>query len=143
MNFFLSPAYLKTAAVSVIIFIILDMLWLAKIASPFYLKHFGYLAEVENGKILFNLYAGIGAQVIISLGLSAVITLALNTQNTLLTSVITGAAAGFVIYGTYDFTNMSFVKDYGLLMSLVDVAWGTTQGIFAGLYVYFLTRFFS
>lgn len=143
MNFFLSPPYFKTAAVSVFIFIILDMLWLALIASPFYLKHFGYLAQVENGKIVFNLYAGIGAQVIISLGLSAVITLALNTQNTLLTSIITGAAAGFVIYGTYDFTNMSFVKGYGLLMSLVDVAWGTTQGFFAGIYVFFLNRFFS
>ncbi|HQO39102.1 MAG TPA: DUF2177 family protein [Spirochaetota bacterium] len=143
MNFFLSPPFLKTAAVSVIIFIFLDMLWLAIIASPFYLKHFGYLARVENDKIVFNLYAGIFAQAIISLGLSAVITLALNTQNSLLTAIITGAFAGFVIYGTYDFTNMSFVKGYSLLMSLVDVAWGTTQGIFAGIYVYFLSRFFS
>jgi len=143
MNFIISPAFFKTAAVSVVIFIILDLVWLAVIASPFYIKHFGYLAQVENGKIIFNIYAGVSAQIIISLALVSVITLALNAQNTLITSVITGALTGFAIYATYDLTNMSFIKGYGLLMSLVDIAWGTMQGIFAGIYVYFLTKYFS
>lgn len=143
MTFFMSHAFIKTAAVSAIIFIVLDLIWLAGIASPFYLKHFGYLARIENGKIVFNMYAGLSAQVIISLTLVSVITLALNTQNTLLTSVIAGALAGFALYATYDLTNLSFVKGYGVFMSVVDMAWGTMQGIFAGFYVYFLIRYFS
>lgn len=143
MAFFLSQSFIKTAALSAVIFIVLDLLWLGVIASPFYLKHFGYLARVENGKIVFNMYAGLSAQIIISLALVSVITLALNTQNTLLTSVVTGALAGFALYATYDLTSMSFVKGFGLLMSVVDIAWGTMQGIFAGFYVYFLTKYFS
>jgi uncharacterized membrane protein len=90
MGVFMSQAFIKTASLSAVIFIILDLLWLAVIASPFYLKHFGHLATVENGKIVFNLYAGILAQVVIALAIVSVITLALNTQNTLLTSVIAG-----------------------------------------------------
>lgn len=139
----MNHGFLKTAVLSVFIFIFLDLSWLAVIASPFYLKHFGYLARVENGKIVFNMYAGISAQVIIALTLVSVISLALNAQNTLVTSVVAGALTGFALYVTYDLTNMSFVKDYGLLMSVVDIAWGTMQGIFAGLYVYFLTKYFS
>ena len=143
MSVLLSQTFVKTAAVSVIIFVILDLIWLAVIASPFYLKHFGYLAQVENGKIVFNLYAGFLAQVIISLAIVSVITLALNTWHALPASVIAGAITGFALYATYDLTNLSFVKGYGVLMSIVDIAWGTMQGIFAGFYVYFLTKYFS
>jgi uncharacterized membrane protein len=143
MAFFLSSAFLKTAAVSAVIFIALDLLWLAVIARPFYLKHFGYLASVENGRIVFNMYAGIMAQAVISLAITSVISLSINTRDTLLTSVIAGALSGFALYATYDLTNLSFVKGYGVLMSIVDIAWGTMQGIFAGFYVYYLTQYFS
>ncbi len=143
MIFFMSQAFVKTAVLSAVIFVILDLLWLAVIARPFYLKHFGYLSNVENGRIVFNLYAGILAQVIISLAIVSVITLALNTQNRLSVSVIAGALAGFALYATYDLTNLSFVKGYGVLMSVVDIAWGTMQGVFSGLYVFFLLKYFS
>ena len=136
-------AFTKTAAASLIIFISLDLLWLSIIARPFYLKHFGYLAQVENGKIVFNMYAGVSAQIIISIALVSVITLALNAKDTLLTSVAAGALAGFALYATYDLTNLSFIKGYGMLMSAVDIAWGTMQGVFAGFYVYFFARYFS
>ena len=143
MGFLLSLSFVKTAVISAVIFIILDLLWLAVIASSFYLRHFGYLAEVENGKIVFNLYAGIMAQVVISLAIVSVITLAISTQNTLPASVIAGALTGFALYATYDLTNLSFVKGYGVLASVVDIAWGTMQGVFAGFYVYYLTKYFS
>ena len=143
MSFFLSQVFVKIAAVSAVIFIALDLLWLAVVASPFYLKHFGYLAQVENGKIVFNLYAGLLAQVIISLAIVSVISLALRSNDSLLTSVISGALAGFALYATYDLTNLSFVKGYGVLMSVVDIAWGTLQGVFSGFYVFFLMKYFS
>ena len=33
-------------------------------------------------------------------------------------------------------------EGYTLYISIIDIAWGTAQGFFAGVYVYFLTRFF-
>ena len=35
-----------------------------------------------------------------------------------------GALLGLVAYGTYDFTNLSTLRNWPLALSLVDVAWG-------------------
>lgn len=36
-----------------------------------------------------------------------------------------GAIFGFIVYGVYDFTNYAILKDYSLIMTIVDLAWGT------------------
>lgn len=36
-----------------------------------------------------------------------------------------GALLGLVAYGTYDFTNLSTLRNWPLALSLIDVAWGT------------------
>jgi uncharacterized membrane protein len=54
----------------------------------------------------------------------------------------TGAFVGFVIYVVYDFTNLSFVKGWPLWISIIDAAWGTMQGLLAGIYVYYFNKLF-
>jgi uncharacterized membrane protein len=39
-----------------------------------------------------------------------------------------GAVLGLVIYGIYDFTNYSLIKDWPLKLTLIDWAWGGTLG---------------
>ena len=142
MNYFFSAAFIKISLVSAVIFIILDLLWLAVVANKIYFNSLGYLAEIKDGKIVFNLKAGITVQVIIAVGLVFFISMALQLNNTLMTSMTVGAISGFVLYATYDMTNLSFIKGYTLYITLIDMAWGTAQGFFAGIYVYFLTKFF-
>jgi len=142
MNYFFSAAFIKIALLSSIIFIILDLLWLALIANKIYFNSLGYLAEIKNGKIVFNLKAGLSIQVIIAVGLVFFISMALQLNNTLMTSMTVGAISGFILYATYDMTNLSFIKGYTLYITIIDIAWGTAQGFFAGIYVYFLTKFF-
>ncbi|PKL19511.1 MAG: hypothetical protein CVV49_00295 [Spirochaetae bacterium HGW-Spirochaetae-5] len=142
MNYFFSAAFIKISLVSAAIFIILDLLWLAVVANKIYFNSLGYLAEIKDGKIVFNLKAGITVQVIIAVGLVFFISMALQLNNTLITSMTVGAISGFVLYATYDMTNLSFIKGYTLYITLIDMAWGTAQGFFAGIYVYFLTKFF-
>jgi uncharacterized membrane protein len=72
-----------------------------------------------------------------------VIVLALSAANTVIASTAAGAAAGFALYATYDLTNLSFIRGYPVLMSAVDIAWGTFQGAFAGVYVFYLIRLFA
>ncbi len=142
MNYFFSAAFIKISLVSAVIFIILDLLWLAVVANKIYFNSLGYLAEIKDGKIVFNLKAGITVQVIIAVGLVFFISMALQLNNTLMTSMTVGAISGFILYATYDMTNLSFIKGYTLYITLIDMAWGTAQGFFAGIYVYFLTKFF-
>lgn len=143
MNYFVSPTFLKVAGCAIFIFVVLDLLWLSVVAKSLYFKHMSYLAEIENGRIVFNLPVGLGVQAIIALGLAVFVSLGLLVENTLPAAVITGAFAGFVIYCAYDLTNLSFVRGYPVAITLIDIAWGTAQGIFSGFYVFYLTRFFS
>lgn len=143
MHYFFSAAFFKIAAVSIVIFIVLDILWLAIIARPVYFKYLGYLANTEDGRIAFNLPAGLLVQAIIGFGLVFFVSLGLRVQFDFATAVGVGAFAGFVLYCTYDLTNLSFVKGYPIPITVIDIAWGTAQGFFSGIYVYFLTRFFS
>ena len=86
---------------------------------------------------------GMIAQIAISLALSVVIMMALQLDNRLWIAVGAGAFIGCAIYVTYDFTNLSFVKGWPLWISLMDVAWGTFQGMLAGVYVFYLHRYFN
>ena len=143
MNYFLSAAFLKICAISALIFVLLDLLWLSVVGRNLYFNTMGYLAEIKDGRIVFNLKAGITVQVIIAVGLVFFISMALIINNTLLNSIAVGAISGFILYATYDLTNLSFVKDYSLKITVIDITWGTMQGLFAGIYVYYLKRYFS
>ncbi len=143
MNYFLSSTFFKVAGLSVIVFIVLDLLWLSAVARTIYFKQMSYLAVIENGRIVFNLPVGLSVQAIIAFGLVVFVSLGLLVENTLVTSIGVGAFAGFVMYCTYDLTNLSFVRNYPVPITIIDIAWGTAQGVFAGFYVFYLTRYFS
>ena len=130
--------FFKVAVISALIFVLLDLLWIAVIAAKMYANELGYLAEINQGKVVFNLPVGLLVQVIISLGLTVIITIGLQVDGQLVSGILLGAFSGFVIYFTYDFTNLSFVKGWPIWVSIMDVAWGTLQGTLAGIYVYYL-----
>ena len=93
--------------------------------------------------MVFNLPVGLLVQVIISLGLTVIISIGLQLDPRLVTGLLLGAFTGFVLYCTYDLTNLSFVKDWPLKVTIIDIAWGTFQGFLAGGYVWYLSRWFS
>ncbi len=143
MDYFLSTAFLKVAGISIIIFIVLDMLWLGFVARKLYFKQMSYLASVEDGRIVFNLPVGILAQIIITIGLVVFVSLGMMADPRPGAAMGMGAFAGFVLYCTYDLTNLSFVRGYPVFITVVDIAWGTLQGLLAGIYVFYLTRHFG
>jgi len=143
MDYFFSSTFLKVAAAAIPIFIVLDFLWLAVVGRGLYFRQLSYLAEVADGRIVFNLPVGLLVQVIIGLGLTVFISLGLLIDQSLGTALGIGAFAGFVLYCTYDLTNLSYIKDYPLTITVIDIAWGTIQGFLAGLYVFGLTRLFG
>jgi uncharacterized membrane protein len=51
-----------------------------------------------------------------------------------------GALYGLVVYGTYDLTNYSLVKDWPLTITLVDMAWGTFACATVSTWMYWLNR---
>jgi uncharacterized membrane protein len=65
------------------------------------------------------------------------------TAQSLLTAALHGAAFGFVTYATYDLTNQATLKDWPLLVSVVDMAWGTVVGTLAASAGYAVTAWMT
>lgn len=112
-------SYLKLYIISVPIFFIIDFLWLGLIAKPFYDRHLGYILRGQvlwMAAILFYLFFLIGLVVF-------VIAPAVESRS-LAKAILFGLFFGFVTYQTYDLTNYALVKDWPLIVVLVDIAWG-------------------
>lgn len=56
-------------------------------------------------------------------------------------SVQEAALLGFVIYGVYEFTNISLFKKWSLLTALFDTAWGTVLFALTTIIVYKIMKF--
>lgn len=68
-----------------------------------------------------------------------VIAPALEHQN--LTRLILSAVVfGLVTYATYDLTNMATLKDWPLLVTVVDLAWGTFISLAVSLITYLIRK---
>jgi uncharacterized membrane protein len=46
-------------------------------------------------------------------------------------TLTTAAMLGFLIYASYDLTNLALLRDWPVGMSLVDIAWGTLLSVAA------------
>ena len=51
-----------------------------------------------------------------------------------------GALFGLVVYGVYDFTNLSTLRDWPLIVAVVDVAWGMVASAICAAVVWTVAR---
>ena len=111
--------YIYLYALTIPVFFAIDMLWLGLVATRFYKSQIGFLLGPVNwtAAVIFYLLYIIG-----------ILIFAVNPalqEGSLIKAVIMGALFGFFAYATYDFTNLSTIKDWPLLVSVVDIVWGT------------------
>lgn len=117
---------------SAVVFFTLDMIWIGLVARGFYRSHIGGLLRPDvnwPGAIIFYL--------IFIAGIEYFAILPSVAKGSAFQAAFTGALFGFVSYATYDLTNYATMKDFPLIVALVDMAWGallsgtvTTAGYF-------------
>jgi uncharacterized membrane protein len=116
--------YLKLYFVTLIAFLTVDMVWLGLVARTFYRKYIGFImAPSPNwlAAILFYLLFVVGVLVLAVLpGLEA---------NSLKTTLVRGALFGLIAYATYDLTNLATLKDWPVIVTVVDMIWGTVVSV--------------
>ena len=100
-------------------FFFVDMLWLGLVATKFYKSQIGFLLGPVNwvAAIIFYLLYIVG--IIIFAVHPALVSGSLGKV------ALLGALFGFFAYATYDLTNLATVKDWPLLVTIVDIVWGT------------------
>lgn len=112
---------IKLYVLALFIFLGIDALWLGLVAPGFYRSQIGHLmAETPN------LYAaGVFYLLFVGVLVYFVVEPALRTGS-IRDAWIRGALFGLVTYATYDLTNLATLRDWPLLVTVVDLAWGTT-----------------
>lgn len=122
--------FITLYAISVPIFFLIDMIWLGLVARPFYQKHLaGLLGEVQWVPAIIFYF-------IFLLGLTFFATAPAVQGESWKTAVLLGALFGFFTYATYDLTNLATLRDWPLLVSVVDIIWGTVLGALVSFVVY-------
>lgn len=120
--------YIKLYVATLIVFFAIDMAWLGLVARTFYQKHLGFLmAPAPNwaAAIVFYLLfiAGILVFVVVP-GLEG---------GSLRTTLLRAALFGLITYATYDLTNLATLKDWPVLVSVVDMIWGVVLSVAVSL----------
>lgn len=112
--------YLIAYFSALIAFLVIDGLWLGVIAKDFYADQLGNLLRK-------NLLAA-PALAFYFLYTAGLVFLAVRPDQSevgLLSVALHGALVGLLAYGTYDMSNLATLKDWPVLLSFVDVLWGT------------------
>lgn len=101
-----------------------DFIWLGWLASSIYREELGALVRVnEQGGMAPILWAAGVVYLLLGLGITQ---FALpRAEGSWLAALGWGALIGCVIYGVYDFTNYSTLKDWPARIVWIDWAWGT------------------
>ncbi len=116
--------YLKLYFATLVAFFAIDLVWLGLVARTFYRTYLGFLmAPSVNwpAALIFYLLFVVGILVFAVLpGLKA---------GSLKTTLLRAALFGLIAYATYDLTNLATVKDWPLIVTIVDLIWGTVLSV--------------
>jgi len=107
---------------TVIVFILLDALWLGFIAKKFYIAEYGQKLRLANGSIKPHWPAALSVYILLIFGINFFVLPQAGYHP--FNALIEGALFGLVTYGTYDFTNYAVMTDWPAKATLVDVCWG-------------------
>lgn len=111
---------LVTYFATIVVFAVVDFIWLGFVAKDFYRSAIGHLMA-DN----FNIPAAIAFYLFYVAGLMIFAIEPAAAEGSLTRAALLGAAFGLFAYGTYDLTNLATLKNWPLSISLADMAWGS------------------
>jgi uncharacterized membrane protein len=120
--------YLKLYLATLIAFFAIDMIWLGLVARTFYRKYLGFLLAPST-----NWLAAIIFYLLFIVGILVFVVLPGLENNSLKTTLLRAALFGLVTYATYDLTNLATVKNWPMIVSIVDIAWGIILSVLVSL----------
>ena len=127
--------FLKLYAVALAIFVVLDGIWLGLVAKSFYRNQIGFLMKSE-----INWMAAIAFYLLFIVGLVLFVITPAMEKNSWVHALVLGALFGLITYATYDLSNLATLKDWPLLVTVVDLAWGATLAASVSTATYFIAR---
>ena len=126
--------YVKLYFATLLVFFAIDIVWLGLVARNFYAKHLGFLLGPTNwlAAIIFYL--------LFILGILVFVVIPGVKEGSLGMTLVRAALFGLITYATYDLTNQATIKDWPVLVTVVDMIWGTVLSTLVSLASFFIAR---
>jgi uncharacterized membrane protein len=116
--------YFKLYLVSLAAFLVIDMLWLGLVARSFYRQQLGFLMDPSP-----NWFVAAVFYLLFIVGILFFVVVPGLESGSLKTIILRAALFGLITYATYDLTNLATLKDWPMLLTVVDMIWGTVLSI--------------
>ena len=125
--------FLKLYFLTLPVFFGVDMIWLGVISKNFYSKQIGFLMKSN-----INWQAAIIFYLLFIAGLVVFVISPALDKKMWLSALLMGAFFGLVTYATYDLTNLATIKNWPLLVTIVDLIWGMVLSASVSVISYFI-----
>jgi uncharacterized membrane protein len=116
--------YLKLYFATLIAFLAIDIVWLGLVARTVYQKYLGFLLTPT-----INWIAAVLFYLLFILGILVFVVVPGLENNSLKVTLLRAALFGLITYATYDLTNLATVKNWPVLITVMDMAWGTVLSV--------------
>lgn len=111
---------LKVYLITVVVFFLVDIVWLGFISKNLYKKYLGNLMAPN-----VNWTAAIIFYFLFIAGLVFFVINPAIEKESLKHAIVIGGFFGLIAYSTYDLTNLATMKDWPLNITVIDIIWGT------------------
>lgn len=125
--------FIKIYLIALPVFLAIDMIWLGLVAKGFYFKQIGFLMKTN-----VNWTAAIIFYLIFIVGLVLFVIAPALDKNSWQQALLLGALFGLITYATYDLTNLATISNWPILVTFVDLLWGTTLAASVSVITYFI-----
>lgn len=127
---------LKLFLVSFVTFLILDAIWLGVISKNFYAKN---LSDYLTNDIVWP--AAIIFYLLFNIGLIVFVILPAIEENSYITLIMYALLYGLVTFSTYDLTNLATIKNWPVIVTIVDIMYGMFVAVVCSLTTFYLHKY--
>lgn len=125
--------FIKIYAIALPVFFVIDLIWIGLVAKKFYHDQIGFLMKPD-----INWTAAIIFYLLFIIGLVLFVIMPAVEKGSWSHALLFGALFGLVTYATYDLTNLALTKDWPLLVTIVDLVWGTVLAASVSVVTFFI-----
>ena len=127
--------FIKLFIIALPVFFVIDMVWLVLVAKKFYQEQIGFLMRPD-----INWFAAIIFYLLFIAGLVLFVISPAVEKHSWVHAILFGALFGLITYATYDLTNLATLKNWPLLVTVVDLIWGTVLASAISLITYLIAN---
>ncbi|RAK09417.1 putative membrane protein [Halanaerobium saccharolyticum] len=131
-------SYLKSYLITIVVFFVIDLVWLGAVAKNLYREQLGFLLK-DN-------YNATAAAIFYLFFVAGILFFVINRAVELSSwkyALFAGTFFGFITYSTYDMTNLATIKDWPVMITVIDILWGSFLCAATSLISYLLINYFK